>query len=270
MKRTLVACAVLLALAWSLLPYLWLVVTSFTPAAELGRVPPFLPSAPTLDAYRAVFQERPFLRILGNSALVAGVSTALCLALGGLAAFALARLPVRRKALVLGLLLSISLLPPIATVSPIYLALKALGLRDTHAGLVLPYTALGLPLVVWFLTGFLRELPLELYRSARVDGCTPLQAFRRVLLPLIAPGVATTAILQFVLAWNEFLFALALTATPRARTVPVEIALFAGLHELPFAEIAAASVVSTLPLVALVVVLQRWILAGLAAGATKG
>ena len=273
-RRALRAAGLALALAavlvWTVAPYAWIVITSLKPASELARLPPILPTEATLASYAAVLSgEREFPRVLLNSALVATLSTVLCLAVGSLAAFALARLPLRFRGAILALFLSISMFPPIATVSPVYLALKAVGLRDTIPGLVLPYTALGLPLTVWFLTGFLRGTPVELYRAARVDGCTPVAAFRRVLLPVIAPGVVTTAILVFVLSWNELLFALTLTSTAAARTVPVEIALFAGLHEVPWGEIAAASVVSTLPLLAVAFLLQRWLLAGLLSGATK-
>ena len=160
--------------------------------------------------------------------------------------------------------------PPIATVSPLYLILRACGLRDTPLGLVLPYTTFALPLALWVLTGFFREIPDELYRAARVDGCTPFQAFRKVMLPLAAPGLATTAILVFIFSWNEFLYALTFTSSPEHRTVPVAISLFAGEHKEPWGEIAAASVIATLPLVILTLVFQRRIVAGLTQGAVKG
>jgi multiple sugar transport system permease protein len=160
--------------------------------------------------------------------------------------------------------------PPIATVSPLYLIIRGLGLRDTWWALILTYTTFSLPLSVWVLTNFFREVPDEIYRAARVDGCTLFQAFIRVMLPLAAPGIATAAILVFIFSWNEFLFALTFTATPASRTIPVAIALFPGLHEVPWGDIAAASIVVTIPLIVLVFVFQRRIIEGLTAGAVKG
>jgi len=261
--------AMLLVLAWSLGPFLWQGLTSLKPTGELSRLPPILPTAPTLDHYRGVFEGRPFARYLLNSAAVAGGTTLLALAVGSLAAFALARLPVPGRRLILGLFLSITMFPPIATVSPLYLGVRALGLRDTLFALIVVDTTFALPLAVWVLTGFFREIPEDLHRAARVDGCTPFQAFRRVHLPLAAPGLFATGILVFIAAWNELLFALTFTATDRSRTVPVALALFPGLHEVPWGEIAAASVIVTIPLVVLVLLFQRRIVSGLLSGAVK-
>ena len=166
--------------------------------------------------------------------------------------------------------LAISMFPPIATVSPLYLALRAVGLRDSLAGLVLPYATFALPLTLWLLTSFFRDLPDELYRAALVDGCTPWQAFVHVYLPLSWPALATCAILVFIFSWNELLYALSFISTPSKRTIPVAIALFAGEHVEPWGQIAAASVVATLPLAVLTFVFQRRIVAGLTAGAVKG
>jgi multiple sugar transport system permease protein len=160
--------------------------------------------------------------------------------------------------------------PPIATVSPLFLIIRALGLRDELAGLVLPYTTFALPMTLWILTGFFRDLPDDLYRAALLDGCSPFQAFRRVLLPLAAPGIAATAILVFIFAYNEFLYALTFTSSPEKRTVPVAISLFAAEHKEPWGEIAAASVIATLPLVVVTLLFQRKIVAGLTAGGVKG
>lgn len=269
-RRALLALAAALLLAWSLVPWLWALSTSFRPAAEVASLHGILPREWTLDAWRAVLFERPFGRILWNGFVVACGSALLALAVGAPAAFALVHLRVRGRAAILVLLLSVSMLPAVATVGPVFLAVRALGLRDTYAALIPVHAAFALPLVVWFLTAFLREIPSELYHAARVDGCTPLRAFRTVLLPLAAPGVVTTGFLAFLLSWNEFPFALTLTTTERARTVPVEIALFAGLHEVPWREICAAAVLATLPPAALILFLQRRLLAGLLAGAVRG
>jgi len=160
--------------------------------------------------------------------------------------------------------------PPIATVSPLYLVIRAMSLRDTWLALVITYTTFSLPLSIWILTSFFRELPDEIYRASRVDGCTVFQSFVRIVLPLAAPGFFATAILVFIFSWNEFLYALTFTSTEASRTIPVAIALFPGLYEIPWGEIAAASVIVTAPLVVLVLVFQRRIIEGLTGGAVKG
>ncbi len=251
-------------------PFIWQVITSLKTPEELTVLPPLLPAHPTFSNYISVFEARPFLRIMLNSFVVASLSTLTSLAIGSLAAFALARLNIRGKALFLGFVLSISMFPPIATVSPLYIIIRFLGLRDTWWALIITYTTFTLPLTIWVLTNFFKAIPEEIYRAARVDGCTPFQAFYRVLLPLAAPGISATAILVFIFSWNEFLFALTFTSTVRARTIPVAIALFPGVHEVPWAEIAAASVVVTMPVVLLVFLFQRRIVEGLTMGALKG
>ncbi|MCP3169376.1 carbohydrate ABC transporter permease [Myxococcus qinghaiensis] len=260
------ALAVVAFLTFFLGPFFWQVLTSLWPDGELTRS---WPSHLTLESYVSVLWGRPFLRVVLNSLVVAALTTVFCLVIGSAAAFALAKLEFRGKGLLLSAALAVSMFPPIATVSPLYLILRAVGLRDSLVGLALPYATFAMPLTLWVLTSFFRQLPDELYRAARVDGCTPFQAFRRVLLPLAAPGLATTAILVFIFAWNEFLFALTFLTTPEKRTVPVAISLFASEYREPWGEIAAASVVATLPLVVLTVLFQRRIVSGLTAGAVK-
>ena len=251
-------------------PLLWQLVTSLKPDTELTALPPILPAHPTTVHYLGIFEGRPFMRIIGNSMIVAASTTILSLIFGSLAAFALAKLRVRYKVVILGFVLSVSMFPPIATVSPLYIIIRALELRDTWWALIITYTSFSLPLSIWILTSFFREVPDEIYLAARVDGCTPLQAFMRVMLPLAAPGIFAAAILIFIFAWNEFLFALTFTSTAASRTIPVGIALFPGLHEIPWGDIAAASVVVTVPLIFLVFLFQRRIIEGLTAGAVKG
>jgi trehalose/maltose transport system permease protein len=262
--------ALVAVLLWSLAPFLWQLVTSLKPGAEITALPPLLPERVTFAHYAAIFTDTSFLRLMANSAVVAAGATLLAVALGALAAFALAKLHVRRRALILALVLAVSMFPPIATVSPLFLVINALGLRDTLTALIFTYTGFALPLAIWLLTGFFRHVPDEIYLAARVDGCTPFQAFRRVLLPLAAPGLVTTAVLAFILCWNEFLYALSFTATDAARTLPVGIALFPGLHEVPWGEIAAACVAATAPVLLLALLFHRRIVEGLAAGAVKG
>lgn len=265
-SRWLVLFATVAFLTFFLGPFLWQVLTSLWPEGELTR--PF-PSSLTLQNYVGVFEGRPFARVVLNSFFVAGVTTLFCLLLGSAAAFALAKLTFPGRNLLLGFALAISMFPPIATVSPLYLFLRAVGLRDQLIGLVVPYTTFALPLTLWILTSFFRQIPDELYRAARVDGCTPFMAFRKVLLPLAAPGLGTTAILVFIFSWNEFLYALTFISTPERRTIPVAISLFASDFREPWGEIAAASVIATLPLVVLTVLFQRRIVSGLTAGAVK-
>ena len=252
-------------LLFFLAPLAWQVLTSFWPDAELTRP---LPTRLTVANYAGL--GGTFARAVLNSLLVAAGTTAVCLAVGASAAFAIAKLEFRGRSLLLGGALAISMFPPIATVSPLYLALRAVGLRDSLVGLVLPYATFALPLTLWLLTSFFRDLPDELYRAALVDGCTPWQAFVRVYLPLSWPALATSAILVFIFSWNELLYALSFLSTPSKRTIPVAIALFAGEHVEPWGQIAAASVVATLPLAVLTFLFQRRIVAGLTAGAVKG
>jgi multiple sugar transport system permease protein len=268
MRRARYWIAVSLAVLFTAGPFLWQIVTSLRPEGELLRLGP--PSKISFESYRNAFEGRPLGRVLLNSVLVAGSTTLLCVAVGSLAAFALAKLEFRgRRPLLMGAL-AISMFPPIATLSPLYLLVRALGLRDEPAGLVLAYTTFALPLALWILTGFFREVPDELYESARIDGCTPFQALRWILFPLALPGVATTAILVFIFAYNEFLYALTFTSSPEKRTIPVAISLLATGHEEPWGEMAAVSVVAVLPIVAAALVFQRHIVSGLTRGAVKG
>lgn len=250
------------ALGFFLGPFAWQAAASLSK----GGMPE---AGATLENYARVLGEGSFVRAMLNSLIVAGATTVFCLAVGASAAFALAKLEFRGRSLLLAVSLAVSMFPPIATLSPLYLVLRAVGLRDTLAGLVLPYSTFALPLTLWLLTQFFRQIPDELYRAARVDGCTPFQAFRRVLLPLALPGLATTALLVFIFAWNEFLYALTFISSPGKRTVPVAISLFASEHEDPWGEIAAASIVATLPLVVLTIAFQKRLVQGITAGAVK-
>lgn len=268
-RRTRVMLLLALALAFLLAPPTWQLVTSLKPTEQLGRLPPLLPHPPVGDHYRAVFEGRPFGRYIVNSLVVASLTMLLGLGLGAPAAYALTRLGLRRAHLILFAFLAVSMFPPVAIVSPLYLAVRALGLRDTWWGLILADTVFVLPLTVWLLATFFREIPRDLLWAARVDGATEWQTFSRVALPAAAPGVAAAGILAFVYAWNEFLFALVFTSSPAAQTVPVGIALFPGVHEMPWGEIAAASLIASAPVLILVLFFQRRIVQGLTAGAVK-
>lgn len=257
-------------LIYSLGPYGWQFLTSIKTENELMKLPPILPTSPTFAHYIVIFKEHPFWRIILNSTVVAILTTLLSLILGSLCAFGLAKLRIKYKALILGFILSVSMFPPIATVSPLYIILRFLGLRDTWWALIITYSSFSLPLAIWILTNFFKEIPEDLYLAAWVDGCTTWQSFYKIVLPLAAPGLFSTAILVFIFSWNEFLLALTFTSSPASRTIPVAIALFPGRHEIPWGEISAASIIVTIPLILLILACQRRIVAGLTAGALKG
>ncbi len=260
MRRAAIPVAAASVAVFCLGPFCWQLFTSFQ--SESGRL--------SLENYLAAFQGRPFGQVILNSFVVAIGTAACCIAIGASAAFAIAKLEFRGRGLLLGAALACSMFPPVATVSPLFLFLRRLGLQDELAGLILPYTTFALPLTVWVLTSFFREIPDELYSAARVDGCSPFRAFRSVYLPLAAPGIATTAILVFIFAWNEFLYALTFISSPEKRTIPVAISLFATGQKEPWHEIFAASTMVSVPLLALTIVFQRRIVSGLTAGAVKG
>jgi len=252
------------------LPFVWAMIASLTPGAVLGGAPALWPSHPTLEHYRALFAVRSFWLPIRNSLVVAGTTTALCVTAGAFAAYALARLEMRGKRAILSLILAVTMFPQIAIVSPLYMLLRSLHLIDSYPGLILPYVTFAMPLAVWLLVGFFRQLPRDLEEQAMVDGASRWQVMKRVVLPLSAPGLATTAILTFIYCWNEFLFALSFTLGPERQTVPVAIALFRGQYQIPWGEILAGAIVATAPVALVVLAFQRRIVQGLTAGAVKG
>ena len=259
--------AVLALLVLYAVPFLWQVVTSFKPEAELLRVPPLLPSHPTLAHYQVVFAQSAMPRALGNSLGVATMTTLLACLLGVPTAYAMATMRVPgANGLMLAIVASTAF-PQIATVSPLYLVMRALGLRDTWTALVLADASFALPFVIWLMTRFMREVPRELAEAASLDGAGRVRTLVSVHLPLTAPGLASVALLTFLFAWNEFLFAFTFTATEASRTVPVALALFPGVFEVPWGDIAAASILASIPPVLIVIGLQRWLVRGLLAGA---
>ncbi|MGZ3476571.1 MAG: carbohydrate ABC transporter permease [Polyangiales bacterium] len=249
-------------------PFLWLVLTALRPESEITRLG--LPSRLSLRSFGRVLLEQPIPRALWNSFLVSVCTTVLSIAIGALAAFSLARLRPPGRNAILGAALGVSMFPPIATVGPLYGLLHRLGLLDHWTGLLIPYTTFSLPLAIFLLTRAFEDVPEDLWRAARVDGCSPFTALVRVHLPLAAPSIATTALLVFIAAWNELLYALTFLSTPEQRTVPVAIALFSSEHAEPWGEIAAASTIATLPLVIAALLFQKRIVSGLTAGAVKG
>ena len=256
---------------YAVIPVAWIVSLSLKRSADLGDQR-FLPAVVSLDQYRAVLDDPRFSAALWNSVGVAAISTLAAVLLGMFAAYAIVRLEFPGRRLMLAAALAIAMFPPVSIIGPLFNMWRTLGLYDTWAGLVLPYMTFTLPLAIWTLSAFFREIPWDLDKAARVDGATPMQAFVRVIVPLAAPGVFTAAILVFLFAWNDFLFAISLTSTDNARTVPAAIAFFTGSSrfEQPTGSIAAASVVVTVPVIVIVLVFQRRIVAGLTAGAVKG
>jgi ABC-type glycerol-3-phosphate transport system permease component len=249
-------------------PLAWAALSSLVPEADLYRSSP-VPTALTGAHYRDLFAERDFWTPVKSSLIVAAATTAICVGLGTLCAYAVARLHFRGKRLVLGAMLAAGMFPQIALVSPLFLVLRGLGLIDTYPGLVLPYVTFAMPVCVWLLVGTFRQLPPDIEEAAIVDGASRLRVVVEIVLPLALPGIATAAILTFVYCWNEFLFALSFTTGPERQTVPVAVALFRGQHQVPWGQILAATVVSTLPVIALVSIFQRRVVAGLTAGSVK-
>jgi multiple sugar transport system permease protein len=256
---------------YALLPVAWIVSLSLKRSADLGDNR-FLPDVVSLEHYATVFRDAQFSAALLNSVGIAAISTLAAVLLGAFTAYAIVRLEFPGRRLILAGALAIAMFPPISIVGPLFNTWRTLGLYDTWAGLVLPYMTFTLPLAIWTLAAFFREIPWDLDKAARVDGATALQAFVHVIAPLAAPGVFSAAILVFMFAWNDFLFAASLTSTDHARTVPAAIAFFTGSSrfEQPTGSVAAASVVVTVPVIIVVLLFQRRIVAGLTAGAVKG
>lgn len=260
-------------LVWALFPLVWMVSLSFeNPVGFREGMRTFLPRDPSWANYESVFADELFTAALRNSFGIAALATLLSVVVATFAAYAIARLQFPGKRLLLSTALAIAMFPQAALVGPLFDMWRALGLYDTWLGLVIPYLTFALPLSIWTLSAFFRQIPWELEQAAQVDGATAWQAFRKVVVPLAAPGVFTTAILTFLFCWNEFLLAAALTSTDRARTVPAALSFFTGRSQFqsPVTAIMAGSVVVTIPILILVLVFQRRIVAGLTAGAVKG
>ena len=256
---------------FALAPVYWAVVTSLETGSALFEVD-YLPRDPAWENYAAVFERQPFGRNILNSALVAGGTVALSMAVAVFAAYALSRVDFRGRLLLLYTVLGVSMFPQVAVLSGLFALINGLGLYNSLPGLGISYMIFTLPFTVWVLVAFMRELPREIEEAAIADGAGPWTIVTRIFLPLMAPALVTSGLLAFIAAWNEFLFALTFTLTQEARTVPVAIALITGAsqYELPWGRIMAASVIVTVPVVLLALVFQRRIVAGLTAGAVRG
>jgi trehalose/maltose transport system permease protein len=256
---------------YTIFPFYWAIVGSLTPTSARYDIQ-YIPTNITFEHYVNVFTKQAFHINLINSLIIAGMTVTLSLLIGSLSAYALGRYRFRGKSFVLYLILSVSIFPNIAVLPGLFTLINSLGLYNTHAGLVFSYLIGTLPFTVWVLTSFVREIPGELEEAAIVDGATPLQTLRFVMLPVMAPGLVTTGLLAFIGAWNEYLFALTFTIDNTARTVPVAIGLFRAnsAQEVPWGPIMAGSIVVTVPLIILVLIFQNRIISGLTAGAVKG
>jgi multiple sugar transport system permease protein len=256
---------------YALVPLLWILSLSFkSPAtATDGKI---LPTDFSWENYSTIFTTGVFVKPLINSIGITIISTIIAVTLATLAAYAIARLNFPGKRLILTAALAIAMFPPISIVGPLFNIWRNIGLYDTWPGLIIPYMTFALPMAIWVLSAFFREIPWELEQAASVDGATPFQAFRKVIVPLAAPGVFTAAILVFFFAWNDFVFAITLTSTDKSRTVPAALNFFTGASQFqqPTGAIAAAAIVVTIPIILLVLAFQRRIVAGLTSGAVKG
>lgn len=262
----------LVVLMYAFIPVVWIISLSLKQTADIGDGN-YLPTGGlSFENYTSLFESGEFVRPLINSIVAAGLATLFSIVLASMAAYAIARLKFPGKTLILSAALALAIFPPISVVGSLFDLWRAIGLFDTLAGLVIPYMTFALPLAIYTLSAFFREIPWELEQAAQIDGATPFQAFRKVIVPLAAPGVFTAAILVFIFAWNDFLFAITLTSTDASRTVPAALAFFTGSSQFadPTGSIAAAAVVVTVPIIIMVLLFQRRIVAGLTAGAVKG
>jgi multiple sugar transport system permease protein len=260
-------------LIWCLLPVVWIISLSFKSVAETtAGSPQFLPKSWTIQNYKDILANPDFTRALINSFGIALISTVLAVIFATFAAYAIARLDFRGKRVVLSIALAIAMFPVVALVGPLFDLWRTVGLFNTWPGLIIPYMSFTLPLAIWTLSAFFREIPWEMEQAAQVDGATSWQAFRKVIVPLAAPGVFTAAILTFFFAWNEFVLAISLTSTTASRTVPAQLSYFVGPDPFnpPYSQLATASVVVTIPVILIVLLFQRKIVAGLTSGAVKG
>ncbi len=263
----------LLILGWAMFPLLWMLSLAFkSPDTFRAGDQGFWPEDWTWDNFQTVFDDELFTSALRNSFGIAIIATVLSVIVAMFAAYAIARLEFRGKKLLLSMALAIAMFPQAALVGPLFNMWRGLGIYDTWLGLIIPYLTFALPLSIWTMSAFFRQIPWEMEQAAQVDGATAWQAFRKLIVPLAAPGVFTTAILTFFFCWNEFQIAISLTSTDSARTVPAALSFFTGQSQFqsPVTAIMAASVVVTIPIIIIVLVFQRRIVAGLTSGAVKG
>ncbi|HEU4819108.1 carbohydrate ABC transporter permease [Janthinobacterium sp.] len=252
-------------------PALWILFTSLKTETELTQKPiTYWPHEPTIGNFISAFQDQPLLTFLTNSLIVAGLSTLLSLFISALAAYAIARLRLRFRGLILTAIIGVSMFPLVTLMVPLFEIMRSLGLLNSYWALVLPYTVLNLPICTLMMVSFFQDIPRDIENAAMLDGCTRLSALWRIVLPLAAPGVATAAILAFVNSWDEFLLALSMNSAVAYRTLPVGIQLYQGEFAFPWPIISAALVVAIVPIVVLIVIFQEKVVSGLTSGGLKG
>lgn len=252
-------------------PALWIFLTSLKTETALTQVPvQWLPQEPTLANYMVAFTDQPLHLFLWNSFAVASLSTALTLFVSALAGYALARLDLSARGLILSAIIAVSTFPLVTLLVPLFEIMRGLGLLNTYLALILPYAVLSLPVCTLVLTSFFENIPRDLENAAMIDGCTRMGAMWRVVVPLAAPGVFTAGILAFVNAWDEFLLALSFLSSPTLRTLPVGITLYQGEFAFPWPVISAALVVGIVPVAVLIVIFQERVVSGLTSGGIKG
>jgi multiple sugar transport system permease protein len=269
MKKVLLFTAVALILFGSLIPFLWFVDTSIKTEKEITAIPPVLLPSGSTGFYKSSFERYSLLHYVKNSVIVATITTLVTLSLSIFAGYSLSRLKIPYKKFIIGSLLTVSMFPQISIAGPVWRIMQSLNWLNTYKGLIIPYVTLTLPLGVWIVASFFKELPEEIEDAAKIDGCGHFQTLLRIMLPLAGPGIFTAAILIFIYAWNEFFFALLIMTEQDVQTLPVGIALFQGQYTMPWGEISAASTVATIPIVILVLFFQKKIVSGLSAGALK-
>ncbi len=263
---------VMISCAFALAPLLWYSLASLKPAAEFSHIPPsLLPSHPTLDNYAELFAQRPFVAYYRNSIIIASFAALLCIACASPAAYRLARAPKRIRSFVAAILLIMAFFPPIVLLFPVYELVRIAGLVNQPWGLIVPYAALNLPFAVWLLTGYMQQIPYEIEEAAAIDGLTDFRIFRKIVLPLAIPAFAAAFLLIFIFSWNEFMFALTFMNLESSRTVTVGVATLSGTfsYDIPWGLITAGIVASTLPLILVVSLFQKRIVAGLTSGSVK-
>jgi multiple sugar transport system permease protein len=270
-RRAVVWFAAIIVVVNGFFPAVWILLTSLKTETELLQVPiTYLPQAPTLDNYRTAFTAQPILRFMWNSLVVAGGSTALCVLVGALAAYALTRLRIPRRNLIMSALLAVSMFPLISLMVPLFKVMRELSLLNTYPALILPYSVLSLPVCTLVMASFFQDIPPDLEAAAMVDGCSRVGALFKVVIPLSAPGVFTAAILAFVNAWDEFLLALTMMNRVNMRTLSVGITLYQGEFAFPWPLISAALIIALVPICVLIAVFQERVVGGLTAGGVKG
>ena len=270
-RRSIVWLAAIVVAVNGFFPAVWILLTSLKTETELIMSPiTYLPTAPTLANYQIAFTAQPILRFMWNSLVVAGLSTALCVFVSALAAYALTRLRMPHRNLVMSLLLAVAMFPLISLMVPLFKVMRELGLLNTYPALILPYAVLSLPVCTLVMASFFQDIPADLEAAAMVDGCSRVGALFHVVIPLSAPGVFTAAILAFVNAWDEFLLALTMMNRVSMRTLSVGITLYQGEFAFPWPLISAALIIAIVPICIIIAVFQERVVGGLTSGGVKG